>query len=689
MKGSNKTNPQWVEERYWRYHPETLEFSPRTAVSPEGFLLRLRLQSSAVTVEEKHTVWELPGTLRLTVGAWREGVTDPDYEQADLWSAMAGGADRCPLLNAELLLENEHHPEWCRMTLGLPLSLYDAVSQPVYLLYDGVRLAWIVQGEEVNRIDSYGRLGTPSATVSTDPLLAEWGVSTAVDALPRESVVETVERSMAFFTPRGCNTWVGDAMNFYHNGRYHLLYLEDRHHHSNCFGHGAHYAVHLSTTDFKHWEHHGEIVPRDRMWKTIGTGTMVYHNDKYYFIYGHHTSRFLPEEQLGSPVLRERFERDGAVTAVSYAELTERGLISNGSQYMVSEDGITFVSGEKQIHWCENPSVYTENGELILYAGYGGSGVWHAPEVDGPWRELPDRESFQHRYDGVRSTDECASVFEWNGYRYVLRGFTGFWMSDKNSLTFHDMAVQGDDIYDGLCVPMVTNADGRYLLTGWLAGYGWGFVLQHRELVQKADGRLGLRWMPEFTPDVTQHTPTASLSAVTAGTSLSLDGRRTYYLECRVTPGATGRVAFGFEGEGTPFVLELNTATRKVQVKRTDKPDTFTEPVPALYELVPDLPDFCFYYLQIPSADLHFKSQDFAIAHVEELEQPYVLKLLLYYEPKSDSLVLDAEIGGSRTLISNRCAFRPSSVRVFFEDAVVTDCRLFTGETGTLQELLS
>lgn len=679
---------QWVEERYWRYHPETLDFSPRTALSSDGFLLKLRLQSPVSAAEEKRTVWELPGVLRLTVGVWRKGVPDSDYEQAELWSAMAGGADRCPLLNAELFLENERHPQWSRMTMGLPLSLYDAVSQPVYLLYDGVRLAWIVQGEQVNRIDLYGRLGTSSAPVSTDPLLAEWGVSTTVDALPRESMVETVERSMAFHTPRGCNTWAGDAMNFYHNGRYHLLYLEDRHHHSNCFGQGAHHAVHLSTTDFKHWEHHGEIVPRDRMWKTVGTGTMVYHKQKYYFIYGHHTSRFLPDEQLGSPVLRERYERDGVVTAVPYDELAEQGRVPNGSHYMVSEDGITFVPGEKQIHWCENPSVYVENGELTLYAGYGGSGVWQAPDVDGPWRELPNRESFQHRHDGVRSSDECASMFEWNGYRYVLRGFTGFWMTERNGTVFRDMAVLGDDIYDGLCVPMVVNADGRYLLTGWLAGYGWGFVLQHRELVQKADGRLGLRWIPEFTPDVTRRSPVVSLPAVTSGAVLPLDGRRTCYMECQVTPGANARVGFGFEGEGSPFVLELNTATRKVQAKRADRSDTFTEPVPALYELVPTLPDTCQYYSQIPSDDLHFKSRDFAIAHVEELEQPYTLKLLLYYEPKSDSMVLDAEIGGSRTLISNRCGFRPSSVRLFFEDAAVTDCHLFTGETGTLQELL-
>ena len=79
-----------VEERYWRYSPEALTFSSKTALSSAGFLLKLQLDGAAVGQEEKCTIWELPGTMRLTVGMWRDGVWDPDYEQGERWSAMAG-----------------------------------------------------------------------------------------------------------------------------------------------------------------------------------------------------------------------------------------------------------------------------------------------------------------------------------------------------------------------------------------------------------------------------------------------------------------------------------------------------------------------------------------------------------------------------------------------------------------------
>mgnify|MGYP004532757647 CR=1 FL=1 len=40
-----------------------------------------------------------------------------------------------------------------------------------------------------------------------------------------------------------------------------------------------------------------------------------------------------------------------------------------------------------------------------------------------------------------------------------------------------------------------------------------------------------------------------------------------------------------------------------------------------------------------------------------EIKEKYVLKMMIHYEKKSDNTVIDAEIGGGRTIISNRIYF--------------------------------
>ena len=44
------------------------------------------------------------------------------------------------------------------MTLGLPLNLYNAAENEIYLLYDGARFAWLANGEIVNINFPFGYL---------------------------------------------------------------------------------------------------------------------------------------------------------------------------------------------------------------------------------------------------------------------------------------------------------------------------------------------------------------------------------------------------------------------------------------------------------------------------------------------------------------------------------------------------
>ncbi len=670
-----------ITEHYIKYYPERLNFSSFTDKNElnNGIIIKVKLKAKPEG-GERQKLLEIPGALKIESGVYRF----PDdldlenyYKRGEEYDVYADGHGNSPYIEAEIKLYQEYGEEKVRtMTLGLPLNLFDASEEEVYLLYDGVRLAWIVNGDTVNINFPTGELKAENGDIYISDS-AEIGVCYGIELLESEEKTEVKNESIAFYSARGYNAWGGDIVNFWHDGVYHFLVLLDRHHHGNRFGCGAHSTYHMTTRDFIHWENYGEIYPIQNQWESFGTGTMFFWKGKYYYSHGFHTDRVIPREKVGSRLLEKNYEKDGVFTAVTYDKLKKNGLLPGGSNYMVSDDGIHFVQGKKQIHCSENPSIYEDkDGGLVMYAGYGAAGVWRAPDIDGPWKkEDTDMPVFDNS-SPVRNSSECPSIFEWNGYKYIIMGFRGYWQSGYRNNEFTDLAAVGDDIYDGLCVPMVASCGGRYILAGWVGGSGWAFVTLHRELVQHDGGRLGIRWMPELTPNPDELDKIAEVKKVASGEELKLDGKTSYYLECKVKPQKNGRVGLAVSGSGKPFVLELNTERQKVQTLETDNINSFTEEVKALYEYIPEMPEERTSCAQIPSENIHTHSHDFAIANVRELADEYTLKIIFHYEKKSDSVVMDAEIGEGRTFVSNRPDFKVSGIKFLTENAEITDLKL-------------
>lgn len=655
-----------ITEHYIKYYPERLDFSSfadKNALNNE-IIIKVKLKAKPNS-RERQKLLEIPGALKIESGVYRfpdDLDLKNNYKRGEEYNVYADEQGNSPYIEAKIMLYQESG-EVRTMTLGLPLNLFDALEKPVYLLYDGVRFAWIVNGDTVNINFPTGELKAESDDIYISNC-SEIGVCYDIKLLESEEKTEVKNRSIAFYSARGYNAWGGDIVNFWHDGVYHFLVLLDRHHHGNRFGGGAHSTYHMTTIDFVHWENYGEIYPIQNQWESFGTGTMFFWDGKYYYSHGFHTDRVIPREKVGSRLLEKNYEKDGVFTAVTYDKLKENGLLPGGSNYMVSDDGIHFISGKKQIHCSENPSIHTDkDGGLVMYAGYGAAGVWHAPDIDGPWKKEDTDMPIFDNSSPVKNSTECPSIFEWNGYKYIIMGFRGYWQSGYRNNKFTDLAVIGDDIYDGLCVPMVQNCGGRYILAGWVGGSGWAFVTLHRELVQHEGGRLGIRWMPELTPDASELEKIAEIKSVTEKDELRLDGKVSYYLECRVKPQKNGRVGLAVSGSGKPFVFELNSARRKVQTLETENTNNFTEEVKALYEYIPEA----------PGKNVHTNSHDFAIANVRELTDEYTLKIIFHYEKKSDNLVMDAEIGAGRTFVSNRPYFRAESIKFLSENAKITD----------------
>lgn len=110
------------------------------------------------------------------------------------------------------------------------------------------------------------------------------------------------------------HVFVGDCMPYTHDGRYHVLYLKDRRHHTSKWGFGAHQWEHISTQNFADWDIHPTAVeitsPHEG---SICTGSWIAREGVQYLFY---TVRMA--DRTPAPILRSiskdgyHFQKDGS-----------------------------------------------------------------------------------------------------------------------------------------------------------------------------------------------------------------------------------------------------------------------------------------------------------------------------------------------------------------------------------------
>ncbi|PWM70900.1 MAG: hypothetical protein DBX59_10050 [Bacillota bacterium] len=664
-----------IEQFYLYYNTYNLDFKNELntdEICNHSFVLKIQINRFP-QAGENVVLCEIPNVIKISVSGLNKAtdedrIKNNDYEKGELLFLYADKNGYVPCVRTEIYTVSEEHPEWDKFSLSLPLSLYDAKENALFLQYDGVCLRYIFNGEEVNAEYPFGKLKKPTGCPYVNrEFLSDFGVTLQKPSTSNKS--EMLQRSISFYSPRGYNTWAGDIVNYYKDGTYYLLYFFDRHHHMSRYRCGAHYMRIITTRDFKHWVDHGSVTEVDAQWQTVGTGTMFFHKGKYYYCHGYHTGRMLTESQLGSILLWKEYESLGFTTAHRYEEIRENGLFPNGANYVVSDDGVHFKSGSKQFHWAENPSIYTNNdGSLSMYCGFG---TWKAEDIDGPWRLEDANFPPSGAQTDMKNTAECPSFFEWNGYRYLMMGWTGFWQTEKDGNAFIDTAAQGFDIYDGLGVPMaVKTDDNRVIMGGWLYGLGWGSLIVHRELLQFEKGRLGMRWLPECAPSPSEEKCISRKTNVESGACFSVKERNSYYIECEVVPEQNGAIAVGFSGEGEPCRILLDNATKTAEVNTFNPSKVFDdERILPPHILVKKLCGENLMVHQLAEADLPCRAKNFCLANVRGIDKPFVLKVIVHYEKKTDSVFLDAEIAGMRTLISNRVGLNVREITLFAKNA--------------------
>lgn len=634
------------------YNFDNVKFSENFVYSENGFVLKLRLKKlPAKNGSILHIGDSINVTQRMITA--EDAKSFKNYEKGECYFQKTDENGYVPAVEVELGFLNEEHPEWKTMKLGINTLMYDIIRNDLYIVYDGINFRFVYDGNVINNNLTFGVLKKSEAAPEIDFEYVD-NAEFSNDKAEFLRKINIVDKKLNYYTPFGHNVFIGDVVNFYHDGVYHMLYMPDRHHHGNRWGQGGHRFEHMITRDFADWEDVGPIWDVEEQWQSTGTGTMFFHNGKYYSVYGLHTSRTIPEDKVGSKIIKEYFEKNGETRTVSFDELSEKGLYPGGASYSVSDDGIHFTSGGKIFSACENPSVYSNGNELIMYAGYGDCTAWGAKDIDSPWKIIEDIKFSDGENSPMRNSSECPSTFEWNGYKYLIMGVTGFWRTEKNSDEYIERASKGYDVYEGLSVPMASKiSDNRAVIAGWIGGMGWGSMVVHRELVQYEDGNLGMKWIPEMFPKITNERDFCG--------EISMKKGKSYYLEAELEPSHKSEYNIHFiadNGKTCELKLDLNKNT--AQYGTCSEGETAEEILP-MYKAINTVEQTnCGF--NIGPDTLPHKCGDFSIAHVRYPNGTIKVRVMIYAFTKNNGTVIDTEIAGTRTLITNRAAFVPTKI---------------------------
>jgi len=215
--------------------------------------------------------------------------------------------------------------------------------------------------------------------------------------------------NIQYFKPVG-NQFVGDCIPFFHNGTYFLYWLLDEDHHSALNGLGGHQWAVSTTKDLKTWTHHPVAIGIDEDWeKSICTGSVAYHNGKFYAFYA---TRLI----TGNDQVNEQLS------------------------YAVSTDGIHFEKQKPNPFYTSAPGyskrnfrdpkvVVDKDGTFHLFItsvveefsiGEGRGCLVHLTSKD-----LKEWELHEPLLSGQRYDPECPDYFFWNGWYYLIYGQIG------------------------------------------------------------------------------------------------------------------------------------------------------------------------------------------------------------------------------------------------------------------------
>ena len=451
----------------------------------ERFSLRVRLRLPAAATDA-------------TIAQWQ---TD---DRKGGFRLFTKDAKSVPTLGFDAAFDWKHARNNRPLQLSVPLAALAADrSHEVIVRFTGPTLELFVDGVLVDEEWPVGAIapadGQRLALDKNIETLAVWDRAIATEEImafsggpaavaQRGNEILGPERPVTqYWRPRGFNTWVGDCMPFYHEGRFHLFYLIDRHGHGSKWGLGAHQWAHVSSSDLVQWTHHPLAIPiTDQAEGSICTGAAFAHDGFIHAFYAVRASDGSPARLTAS---RSKdgihFEKSDWSTA-----LTDPYSGPPARDPIVFRDPATNLFHMLVTTELTNAAV-TKRGGCLAHLVSTDLRAW---EQRGPYL-VP----------GFADQPECADWFEWNGWHYLIFGNDGVARYRMSRAPHGPWLKPKFDVFDCPQVRVLKTAaftGNRRLGAAFVtqAGGGYAGQLVMREIVQHADGTLGTAFPNEMQP---------------------------------------------------------------------------------------------------------------------------------------------------------------------------------------------
>ena len=274
----------------------------------------------------------------------------------------------------------------------------------------------------------------------------------------------------------GDGVFVGDCMPYSFDGRFHLMYLRDRHHHGSKWGRGAHQWGHISSDDLISWDIHPTAVGIDSQWEgSICTGSWIFLDGVHYLYYTVRTADGSP-----APICRSVSDDGYHFTKDESFRFT----LSDRYKSTSARDPKVIKDADGRLHMLVTTTDLTQNRGCLA----------HLVSSDG--------ESFAECGNiytaNNESEPECPDYFFFGGKYYLLfsHGASAqYRLSDK---PFSGFTAPDDPTIPCASVPKCAVWNGRILFAGFRAEDCYAGTVTFCEAHQLPDGTLSFGKVPEM-----------------------------------------------------------------------------------------------------------------------------------------------------------------------------------------------
>lgn len=265
------------------------------------------------------------------------------------------------------------------------------------------------------------------------------------------------------------NIFVGDCMPYVNDGKYHVLYLKDRHHHTSKWKLGAHQWEHISTSDFENWDIHPMAVAITDWYEgSICTGSWIKKENTEYLFY---TIRM--------------YDRSPAKICRS---------ISNDGYHFEKDRGYSFTLSDKyHKSSARDPKIVLDDKGIYhmflttsLVAEKRGC-LAHLVSSDlDTWKELDD----PIYISDDETVPECPDYIKYGEYYYLIYSLHGkaHYMYSKDP--FSNWIKPKDPIIPCSSVPKGAVWGGKIIFTGFKSEGGYAGTMTFKTAVSEPCGEL-------------------------------------------------------------------------------------------------------------------------------------------------------------------------------------------------------